>query len=296
MTLAIAGENGSGIDSTEDEGIDLDGWLERIGYSAPLEPTLDVLREVVKCYMAAIPFEAIDVLLGRGIDLAPAAIDRKLLAGHRGGYCFEHASLMRRALQAIGFPVEQHLARVRVRTGLEGPAPRPTHASLKVEAADRRWLVDVGFGGFVPNAPLIWQRDKCQHTAYGDFRLTATRDGRLLESLHRERWWPLYEILDFNWQTADFEVANHYTATHPESNFRRNLMVALTGVNERTTLAGNRFKRVAVDGSHEEHTLDAAELADVLASEFGLPVEADWRPLLEQIVADSGTTATSNEH
>lgn len=272
--------------------IDLPAYLNRIGYSGSLEPTPELLAEFVKRHMAAIPFEAIDVLLDKGVDLAPEAIDRKLLVERRGGYCFEHASLMRRALRAVGFTVDQHLARVRVHDGLEGPTPPATHASLKVEAGGRLWLVDVGFGGFMPNEPLAWRPHVAQRTDFGTFRLVETRDGWLVELQHREQWSPLYEILDFHWQEADFKVANHYVASHLDSHFRHVFMVALTGSQGRATLAGNRLKYAGIECSRDEYILDVDGLAKALAVEFGLPVADDWTPLLER-VADGAVLAAS---
>lgn len=279
---ALHGEDGFAWE----DAIDLDAYFERIGWDGPFDPTLEVLKRVIERHMAAIPFEAIDVMLGRGVDLSPSAMDRKMLAGRRGGYCFEQASLLRRALRAMGFPVEQHLARVRARSGFEGPAPAATHASLKVQADGRVWLADVGFGGSIPNEPLIWQDNVPQETRFGAYRFTRTRDGHVLESWYQEHWSPLYEILDFRWQAADYKVANHYVAHHPDSHFRHDLMVALTARDARYTLAGSRFRIAGVDGSRSEQVLDVQGMADALATRFGLPVPADWWPLLERIVAE----------
>ncbi len=268
--------------------IHLKAYLDRIGYAGPLEPTPTLLEAFVQCHIAAIPFENINVLLGRGVDLAPSAVDRKLLIDHRGGYCFEHASLMRRALEAVGFDVRQYLGRVWVK-GFDRPAPPATHAALKVEKDNQSWLVDVGFGGFLPNRPLRWRLDTPQSTDYGEYRLSETRVGYLLESLYKDQWSPLYELLDFHWQAVDFKVANHYTATHPDSRFRRRLQVARTERTARTTLADNRLKRVSIDGVRDEIVLDAAGLADALARHFGLPVATDWEPLLEMVVESADT-------
>jgi N-hydroxyarylamine O-acetyltransferase len=71
--------------------MNLPAYLQRIGYSGSLEPTLAVLHEIVACQAASIPFENVDVQLGKGIDLAPAAIEDKLVTRGRGGYCFEPA-------------------------------------------------------------------------------------------------------------------------------------------------------------------------------------------------------------
>jgi N-hydroxyarylamine O-acetyltransferase len=264
------------------EAIDLPAYLARTGYAGPLRPTPDVLAALVERHMAAIPFEALDVMLDRGIDLSPASIDRKLLGERRGGYCFEHASLLHRALVAIGFPVERLLARVRVREPLDGSAPPATHASLKVEAGGRFWLADVGFGGFMPNMPLAWEMGTAQETRFGVFRLRETADGWQVETQDGDDWMPLYEILGFHWQNVDFDVANHYVAHHPSSHFRSTLIAARTEVETRYTLAGNKLTVHRSNGTRETHVLDADGIENALGSVFGLPVEPEWRPLVER--------------
>ncbi|MDA3921183.1 MAG: arylamine N-acetyltransferase [Salinisphaera sp.] len=122
---------------------------------------------------------------------------------------------------------------------------------------------------------------------HGVCRLSETRDGYLLESWFQDQWAPLYEVLDFNWQAADFKVANHFTATHPDSHFRNELMVALTGYQGCTTLTGNRLKNMAIDGLREERYLGASKLAEVLDTGFGLSVEPDWQPLLKRVATDT---------
>lgn len=270
----------------ESEAIDWPAYLERIGHVGPLEPTLPLLTRLVACHMASIPFESVDVMLGRGVDLSPATVDRKMLDEHRGGYCFEHASLMRRALQTLGYRVHQHLARVWIGADPAVDPPSPaTHTSLKVEVDDMLWLVDVGFGGFTPNQPLAWRFDVPQSTAFGTYRLAETAAGAMLEMQRGCRWLPLYEIMAFDWQPADFRVANHYTATHPESRFRNELVAALTTPHGRTTLVNNHFKQVARDGLRTQRQLDAGGIAEVMETSFGLSVEPDWWPMLERVSA-----------
>ena len=60
----------------------------------------------------AVPFENLDVLLGRRISLKPDAIFRKLVTDRRGGYCFEQNSLLRDVLTTLGFKI------LRVRSNL----------------------------------------------------------------------------------------------------------------------------------------------------------------------------------
>ena len=95
---------------TSEPAIDLAAYCARIGYSGPLMPTLVTLRALQELHPAAIPFEAIDVLLGRGVDISPQAVDAKLIGRRRGGYCYEQNGLFKRVLQAIGFEVEGLIA------------------------------------------------------------------------------------------------------------------------------------------------------------------------------------------
>ncbi len=58
------------------------------------------------------PFENLDVVLKRPIRLDPASLVQKIVAGRRGGYCFESNALFMYALQALGFTVTPLAARV----------------------------------------------------------------------------------------------------------------------------------------------------------------------------------------
>lgn len=92
--------------------VDLDAYCARIGYSGSRVPTLETLRALHEAHIASIPFEALNALLDREIDISPSAVDAKLIGARRGGYCFEHNALFKRVLQTIGFDVEGLIARV----------------------------------------------------------------------------------------------------------------------------------------------------------------------------------------
>ncbi|EKA1048542.1 arylamine N-acetyltransferase, partial [Cronobacter sakazakii] len=87
-------------------------YFSRIGYTGEPRPTLETLTALHKCHTATIPFENLDVLLGREILLDDDAIFVKLVEAGRGGYCFEQNALFSRALAECGFAVEALAARV----------------------------------------------------------------------------------------------------------------------------------------------------------------------------------------
>lgn len=263
--------------------VDLDAYFARIGYRGERTPTLATLRALHELHPAAIAFEAMDVLLGRGIDLDPSAIDAKLIARKRGGYCHEHNGLFKRVLLTLGFEVENLIARVVWMVPPGTPLPRG-HAALRVMVEGEPWLADVGFGGCVPTAPLRMTTAEPQATGHESFRLLPSHDGFMLEALRGDTWLPMYDLVDKPQLDADLAMMNWFTSTHPDSPFKRFLMAARTTPEARYGLRDNRLTVRMTDGRTEHRALSADEIEQALKDIFGLPVEPSWRAVIERFV------------
>jgi N-hydroxyarylamine O-acetyltransferase len=235
-----------------------------------------------------IPFEAIDVQLNRGIDLSAEAIDAKLIGANRGGYCFEQNNLLLRVLLTIGFSVESLMGRVRWMRPADAPPLPRTHMALRVTIDGEPWLADVGFGSCMPGTPLRLLTDAPQPTAHEAFRIRPEGGSQMVEVSRGGDWLTLYELFPEPQLPVDYELANWYTATHPKSVFRENLLVSRVTPQARYGLLDGRLTVRRADGTVEQRLLDAAELEKVLAEVFGLPVAPDWRPVIERAVAASG--------
>jgi len=261
--------------------VDLDAYFRRISYHGPREPTIEVLWVLQALHIAAIPFEAIDVLLGRGIDIAPGAVDAKLIGTRRGGYCFEQNSLFKRVLTTIGFHVEPLVARVRWNAEPGLPPGPPTHMALRVEVGGVPWLVDVGFGANVPAEPLRLDITGAQRGHHAAYRLITFGAGFLLQASIGEHWAPLYHLSSEMMLDSDYELFNWFTSTHPGSHFNRDLIVAKTTSDARYALLHNRLTIRRRNGVERDY-LDADALEQTLGEVFGLEVEDSWRPLIER--------------
>jgi len=121
--------------------LDVDVYLRRIDYDGPLIPSMETLYNLHRAHAGHIPFENLDIPLGRGISLALGDLQDKLLRHKRGGYCYEHNLLFAALLENLGFEVHRLVARVQP----DKPGPQ-THMTLIVSLGDRMWLADVGFG------------------------------------------------------------------------------------------------------------------------------------------------------
>lgn len=266
--------------------VDLDAYCARIGYTGPRTPTLATLRALHALHPAAIPFEAFDVLLGRGIDLRPEAIDAKLIGARRGGYCHEQNGLFKRVLITIGFEVESLMARVQLNVPPGARPPPRSHVALRVTIDGEPWLADVGFGGCVALAPLRLATSEPQATALETYRIVpAGDDVALALRTDAGEWLPMYSLLRAPQIDADFEMMNWYTATHPDSQFRRLLMVARVTPAGRCTLRGNRFTVRGPGAAVERRLLDIEEIEAALADVFGLAIEPEWRPVIARAAA-----------
>jgi N-hydroxyarylamine O-acetyltransferase len=266
--------------------VDLAAYCARIGYDGPLIPTLQTMRTLQALHPAAIPFEAIDVLLGRGVDIAPEAVDAKLIGRRRGGYCYEHNGLFKRVLQAIGFQVEGLIARVNWNAPAGAPLRPPSHMALRVTIDGIAWLVDVGFGSCVPTAPLRLDSCEPQPTAHETFRLAHDAGELQLLVKTADTWAPAYRLLQAPQRDIDYEPANWYTATHPQSHFRHRLIVTRTTPEARHVLLGARLTVRNSGGIAERRYLVADEIERELVERFLLPVEPDWRPVIERAAED----------
>ena len=266
--------------------MDLDAYFERIGYDGPREPTLDVLADLIAHQAASIPFEAIDVLLGRGIDIAPDAIFKKLVRKKRGGYCFEQNGLLRQALSAIGFEVTPFIARILWMRPTDAPPLAPTHMALRVRIQGRNYLADTGFGNGTPTAPLLLDTIEPQPTPLETFRLVSTGDGHVLQMRLGEEWAQVYEAFSREVSSNELHDANIYTSTHPESRFRRDLMMARATRDRRYLLLGNRMT-VRPSGNEAKLSIYRTpdELRRAVETVFLLPTEPDWQPVFERFTS-----------
>jgi N-hydroxyarylamine O-acetyltransferase len=256
------------------DALDLDSYLRRIGYSGRLQPTFAVLEAIHLAHATHIPFENLDVLLQRPIRLDLASLQAKLVTGARGGYCFEQNLLLSAVLQRLGFSVMQLAARVIYPSGRKHPR---THMLLLVNVGGATWLADVGFGREGLLLPLPFGGGQEARQFAWTYRVTTADGEWVLQSLRSGAWTDLYSFLLEPCLAVDFEPANLYTSTHPDSRFVRTLTVQLPTPEVRYML---RNRELVLDrgGTLTRRVLaDDDELLAVLAETFGLRFPAGTR-------------------
>ena len=265
--------------------LNLDEYLARIDYQGPLNPNVALLRDLHVAHATHIPFENVDVLLGKPIALDLPNLETKLVTNRRGGYCFEQNTLFAAVLEQIGFTVTCLGARVRL--GSTRVAPR-THMLLLVKAEGKPFLADVGFGtdGFLDPIPLGVDAKIEQ---YGWFH-RLEREGELwvLRTMIEGVWTDQYAFSLEEQYPADYEVANFYTSAHPTSIFRQILVAQAQSTRGRLALHNSKLIEAAGSESQTSRTLAESEILPILAERFGLRLPPGTRipiaPSLTQLM------------
>jgi N-hydroxyarylamine O-acetyltransferase len=257
---------------------DLDAYFGRIGYAGSREPTLETLNGITKGHVCSIPFENIDVLLGRGIDLDPAAVETKLVRRRRGGYCFEQNGLLLSVLSTLGFRVTPFSARVGFQVPRTSIPPR-THVFLRVDIQGGAWLADVGIGGFSVPCAISLDHER-EQPAGCEPRRIVRQDGCWFHQIRiGDEWSDLCRFTGEDMPLIDRKLANWWTSTHSESKFRQDIMVSRAEPDgARKTIQNREFthrRGATIIAKQEIHRHD--ELLALLAEHFDLQFPASTR-------------------
>ena len=255
--------------------MDIPAYLQRIRYSGSLQPTLATLQGLHLAQLYAVPFENLDIPLGRPILLDEGRLFDKIVRRRRGGFCYELNGLFGALLTSLGFEVTYLSAGVARADGTFGP--EFDHLVLLVQTPDDRstaWLADVGFGDSF-RQPLVAHSSAEQLQdgrayrleAQGEYSLLWQRDGN--GSTERQYRFTLQPR-----QLKDFEAMCRYHQTSPESSFTRSRICTLAVPGGRLTLADSRFI-VTLDGKRTEREAGEGEEYDrILRDLFGINLEA----------------------
>jgi N-hydroxyarylamine O-acetyltransferase len=254
-------------------------YLERVGLKGSPAPNEEGLKQVHIAQAFSIPFENLDIHLGRTISLKHDDLVAKLIRSPRGGYCFELNGILNLALKALGFEVRPILARVIY--SRSDPGGR-THQVLMVTGSRSRWLADTGFGGPGLRLPIPMAMDRVEEQ-FGD-RYRMRQDpayGTVLQKESGDAFLDLYAFDEKETTTdIDIEIANHYTATFPDSIFKRQRMCSLSKPWGRITLADMELT-IYRDGQSSRHILPPGpSYMDAVSQHFGINLNANYEDFI----------------
>ena len=265
----------------EADALDLEAYLARIDYSGERSATAEILRAMHRGHVTHIPFENLDIMLGKPIRLDLASLQAKLVHKRRGGYCFEQNALFAAALEQLGFVVTRLAARVRF--GTDEVRPR-THMALKVEANGKSWLADVGFGGWGLLEPIALVDGEESKQGAWTFRLRREGEEWILSCPQCPVSADQFSFTLQPQLPIDYEPPNHFCSTWPQSSFVQFVTAQLPLENVRIVLRGDELSTADASGVRTEKIEGDAGLLQVLRERFDLhfPDSTRFRPLHDQ--------------
>jgi N-hydroxyarylamine O-acetyltransferase len=251
--------------------MDLSLYLQRIHYAGSLEPTIPTLRALHLAHLLAVPFENLDIHLGRPISLEQEALFDKIVPRRRGGFCYELNGLFAALLEALGFDVTLLSASDAHADGSFGP--EFDHLTLRVRCTDSPvipWLADVGWGDTF-REPLRLDQVGEQIEGKRAYRIDRVGDARILwQRDYNGHWERQYRFTLRPRDFDDFLPMSHYHQTSPDSLFTRKQLCTLATVDGRITLDDSRLI-TTVDGVRQEKPIDDDQTyRRILEERFGI--------------------------
>lgn len=245
--------------------MNLPAYLDRIRYKGTLTPDAGTLCSLHRAHMLAVPFENLDIGLGRKTLCDERRFLHKIVNERRGGFCYEMNGAFAALLRALGFQVTLLSARVCRDDGSDGP--EFDHLTLRVDL-EQAWLADVGFGdSFVE--PLRLEPGLEQEQFGRCYRITSGDGGLCLEANADGTWKKQYAFTLQARQLCEFAGMCHYHQASPDSPFTRKRVCSLATPEGRITVTGDNLIETR-HGMREERLLREDEWQAILRDRFGV--------------------------
>lgn len=246
-------------------------YLGRIGYNGSLRPSLEVLRRLHRQHLLTVPFENLDIHLGRPIILGNEAFYDKIVKRSRGGFCYELNGSFATLLKTLGFRVSMLSARVAKNN--RGFTPEFDHMTLLVRLKER-WLADVGFGdSFIQ--PKRADSTLPQREDGRVYRITPKAGGKLVSRWdERDRLWkPQYLFQLRPRRLEEFVPRCRYQQTSPESHFRKGPMCTRLTTEGRVTLTDKKLIETRGNKRVERRLTTEREFNELLKRRFAIDLD-----------------------
>lgn len=261
--------------------MNLESYLQRIQHSGPVRPDRECLRAVHRHHVQSIPYEDLDVQLGRPLDLDPVRIRRKLIVERRGGWCYEMNGLLGWALTEIGFNVTRMTGGVM--RSEEGDAAFGNHLVLRIDLDDESWIADAGLGDALQEPIPLREGEHPQNGRTYTLSQLDPRTWRFVN--HPGRLPPTMDFINAPADEALFESTCADLQSNAESMFVQNLICFRCSADGSVDmLLGRVHADLSSEPPRKKVLRDSAEFAQVLEQVFGLR-EPEIEELWQKVVA-----------
>lgn len=244
-------------------------YLERIGYTGPIDGSAEMLAQLQECHLHTVPYENLDILQRKPLSLEIPDLFEKIVVKRRGGYCFELNALFSWLLRELGYNVTDYFARFW--RDEPNPPPKRRHHVLKVEAEGRFFLCDVGVGGIVPRRPIEMVPGLVHDQGDESYKLEQVPEfGWMLYEKKKGVWSEIFSFTEEPQFPKDFITTSFWCERAPESIFKDSAMIAIRTKEGRNSVSGDEFRIFTEEGVHAFKPETEAEYKEALKKYFGI--------------------------
>jgi N-hydroxyarylamine O-acetyltransferase len=242
-------------------------------------PTLEGLTQLQEHHLENIPFENLDIVVGRTIDLSFPHLFDKIVLKMRGGYCFELNTLYAELLKAIGFSPKPVLGRV----WLSNPnrTPPRNHLAYLVELDGKTYVTDVGFAGLISSIPLDINVASPVNDKDGLMRVMELVNHQFMIQRHNgKEWTNLYSFENVEISDEDIDISNYYMSTHPKSHLIQHKCVGRNTKEGRIGLFNNKMStRKGIKAVGKKRVDFGEDWIETIKNEFSLNLDFSEKEL-----------------
>lgn len=246
-------------------------YLKRINFTQSLKVDRETLFQLHQAHLYNIPFEDLNIHYNIPIILEKKDLYQKVIVGNRGGFCYELNGLFNELLKEIGFKTTIIEASVLSKEGK--PGPPFDHAAIIVDL-EKRWLVDVGYGGDSFVLPKELKLDIVQKDVHDYYKFTKyTEDKWLLMHSKDGENFKGQIVLSFEVQElGNFKPECERKQIEPDSHFVMNFICTKATPTGRVSIINDKLV-IRVNGEKETRLIeDEADRLAILADKFDIPI------------------------
>ena len=240
---------------------------------------LEGLTKLQEFHMENIPFENLDIVVGRKIKLDYQHLFDKIVSKKRGGYCFELNTLYAELLKSLGFFPRPVLGRVWISNPRKLP-PR-NHLAHLVDLDGKTYLTDVGFGGLITRIPLDINNASPISDKDGMVRIVPFADHQFMVTRQIEKGWEnQYSFENVEVSEEDIYISNYYMSTNSRSHFYEHRFVGRNTEEGRIGLFNNKISiRKGIKVVDKKRVNFGKDWLETMSNKFSLQLDFSEKEL-----------------
>ena len=273
--------------------MDVDIYLKRINCTGLKEVSLENLIVLQKNHLKSIPFENLDIHMGKHIDFSLQKAYDKVIKDSRGGYCLELNPLFGWLLKSLGY--EFYYVPAYVFAVAAGRFMKfKTHIILIVKLDNKEYYADVTSPR---KEPIELAIEKPSIQSFGTYKLKTDNldpEFLILEGSSNKnylsgnpQWSPLIKFKLIAQDLSNFEQANEIAQSKDYSTLIAKNICTLHTDNKLLVLVGWKYSEITYNEDNEERIdeiiKNTEQIRKILCFKFGIVVDDSLQPKDEPI-------------